>query len=279
MRTQADADILATRTSPAPLWGSWAHHVNSPMPPPSITPSPRTMPSPSPHRRDPNSGAASPFVGAAPSPHVFYSAAPSPAVRQHSSTPTHARRSGSSSEVEALSKMLRSALEEVKQLAAVKQSMQFEHALLQDELQEHARTVIALQEETANKDVEIQRLLVQREVDVHEMAEQERKLNDAIEAITAIKLERNETLDGLVTNQADEEIARANEREERARLALELSQITADLQKATSERDHLQWCLEKEREQASPGQNRMRAQYMHTNMKHDDQNRWEADSE
>lgn len=147
--------------------------------------------------------------------------------------------------------MLRSALEEVKQLAAVKQSMQMEHAQMEQIIQSHVRTVATLKRETGEKDAEIQGLLVQRQIDINEKAEHERKLNDAIEAITAIKRERNETLDGLVTNQADQEIVRATEREERARLASELNRVTAELQTVTSERDHLQWCLEKEREQAS----------------------------
>ena len=109
--------------------------------------------------------------------------------------------------------------------------------------------VEALQRDAVEQDASIQKLLAQREVDFAEKAEQSRQLNDALDALTAIKRERNVTLDGLVTIQAQEEIDRAGEREERARLAQELHQVSADFRKVTSERDHLQWCLEKEREQ------------------------------
>ena len=140
--------------------------------------------------------------------------------------------------------MLRSALDEVKQLAALKQSM--------------SRTVAALQQDAVEKDAEIQRLLAQREVDFAEKTELGRQLNDALDALTAIKRERNVTLDGLVTIQAQEEIDRAGEREERARLAQELHQVSADFRKVTSERDHLQWCLEKEREQREVSETALR---------------------
>ena len=47
--------------------------------------------------------------------------------------------------------------------------------------------------------------------------------------------------------QAADAFQRAEEREERERLAAELSQVSAQVQKLSSDRNHLQWCLEKER--------------------------------
>ena len=51
--------------------------------------------------------------------------------------------------------------------------------------------------------------------------------------------------------QAADAFQRAEEREERERLAAELSQVSAQVQKLSSDRNHLQWCLEKERAQVS----------------------------
>ena len=51
--------------------------------------------------------------------------------------------------------------------------------------------------------------------------------------------------------QAVDEWQRAEEREERERLVAELSQASAQVQKLSSERNHLQWCLDKERVQVS----------------------------
>ena len=51
--------------------------------------------------------------------------------------------------------------------------------------------------------------------------------------------------------QAIDEWQRAEEREERERLVAELSQASTQVQKLSSERNHLQWCLDKERAQVS----------------------------
>ena len=131
---------------------------------------------------------------------------PMPSLKQRATPPLHpgngtgARKIGSS-ESETLTHLLQSAQDEVKKLASEKQQLQQENEMLKIKVQTQMDLAAVLQQECGSKDTEIQRLYMQREIDKDERAELSRKLEEALEAISALQRERNMKLDAAVTGQ------------------------------------------------------------------------------
>ena len=89
----------------------------------------------------------------------------------------------------------------MKKLASEKQQLLQENEMLKSKVQTQMDLATVLQQESGGKDNEIQRLYMQREMDKDERAELSRKLEDALEAISALQRERNMKLDTAVTEQ------------------------------------------------------------------------------
>jgi hypothetical protein len=90
---------------------------------------------------------------------------------------------------------------QVNKLSAEKHSLQQENKMLKSKLQIQTDLTLVLQQECAHKDMEIQRLHMQREIDKDKRAELSCKLEEVMENISALQRERNMKLDAAVTGQ------------------------------------------------------------------------------